>query len=87
MEKWEETLSCAVNCQRCNNKLSRWDERILSAYDHKAICMTCKKEEEQREDYAEVAKDMIGQCMIDTELQYGDPKDFCYHHFYPYKCG
>jgi len=86
MEKWEEILSCATNCARCNNKLKHTDQRILSIYDHEAICMACKKEEEQRQDYAEASKNVIGQCMIDTELQYGDPKDFCFHHFYPFKC-
>jgi hypothetical protein len=29
---------------------------------------------------------MIRQCLVDTERQYGDPGDFCYHHFYPFTC-
>jgi len=36
--------------------------RILSCYDHEAICMECKKQEEQRPDYEKKSKDMIGQC-------------------------
>jgi hypothetical protein len=24
--------------------------------------------------------------MASTELQYGDPQGFCFHHFYPYTC-
>jgi hypothetical protein len=62
------------------------DPRILSVYDHEAICMDCKKKEEQRPDYAEMSKETIGQCIVDTELQWGDPKGFCFHHFYSYTC-
>jgi hypothetical protein len=29
---------------------------------------------------------MIGQCLIDTEIQWGDPQGYCYHHFYPFTC-
>jgi hypothetical protein len=25
--------------------------------------------------------------MASTELNYGDPQGFCFHHFYPYTCG
>jgi hypothetical protein len=25
--------------------------------------------------------------MASTELHYGDPQGFCFHHFYPYTCG
>jgi hypothetical protein len=48
--------------------------------------MQCKKDEEQRPDYEAVSKQMIGQCLIDTEMKWGDPQGYCYHHFYPYKC-
>jgi len=60
--------------------------RILSIYDHKAICMGCKKTEEEKDDYGDAAKKMVGQCLIDTELKYGDPGAYCYHHFYPFTC-
>ena len=85
-DKWEELVSCAVQCSRCDGKLAPSDERILSVYDHQPICMPCKKEEEKRPDYEAVSKKTIGQCMADTELQYSDPGGYCYHHFYPYKC-
>jgi hypothetical protein len=48
--------------------------------------MECKKEEEARPDYEEVSKGMIGQCMAETELFYGDPGGYCFHHFYPFTC-
>ena len=48
--------------------------------------MACKEEEEKRPDYEEISKQMIGQCLIDTEVQYGDPEGYCFHHFYPFKC-
>jgi hypothetical protein len=48
--------------------------------------MQCKNEEEQRADYEEISKGVIGQCLIDTEMQWGDPEGFCFHHFYPFKC-
>ncbi len=85
-EDWVEKLSCAIQCHRCNEKMGQKDPRILSVYDHQAICMTCKKEEEQRPDYEKISKNTIGQCMIDTEMQYSDPAGYCYHHFYPYTC-
>jgi len=81
--KWEERLSCATMCSRCNKEL---DKRILSVYDHQPICMECKKEEEARPDYEEVSKNMIGQCMAETEQLYGDPGGYCFHHFYPFTC-
>jgi hypothetical protein len=84
---WKEgMLCCETHCPRCNKELNPDQQRILSVYDHKAICMECKKEEEQRPDYGEVSKKMIGQCMIDTELRYSDPGAYCYHHFYPFTC-
>ena len=85
-DDWTEKLSCAISCHRCDEKMDPKDPRILSVYDHQAICMVCKKEEEQRPDYEKISKNTIGQCMIDTELQYSDPAGFCYHHFYPYTC-
>ncbi len=85
-DKWVEKLECAIVCHRCNGKMEPTDPRILSVYDHQAICMTCKKEEEQRPDYEKVSRNTIDQCLIDTELQYGDPAGYCYHHFYPYTC-
>jgi len=86
-DSWEEALSCAVRCSRCNRGLAPSEERILSVYDHRAVCMACKKEEEARPDYGEVSRAAIGQCMAETEVMWGDPKGYCFHHFYPYKCG
>ncbi len=83
---WKEQLYCATECPRCRARLGQKDQRILSSYDHKAICMACKKEEEARADYEEVSKKMIGQCMIDAELKQSDPEAYCYSHFYPFKC-
>lgn len=86
-EDWKEKVVCAIQCPRCNRKLEPKDKRILSVYDHEAICMECKKKEEERPDYDEVSKRMIGQLMADTELLYGeDPGGYCFHHFYPYEC-
>ena len=82
-DNWEERLSCATTCSRCNKKL---DKRIFSVYDHQPICLDCKKKEEARSDYEEVSKGMIGQCMAETELFYGDPEGYCFHHFYPFTC-
>jgi hypothetical protein len=45
-----------------------------------------KKEEGKRPDNAEVSKRMIGQCLAETELLYGDPGGYCFHHFYPFTC-
>ncbi len=85
-EKWEEDLKCAIKCGRCSAGLKPEDERILSVYDHEPICMACKREEEKRPDYTEVSKQMIGQCMADTEAMWSDPGGYCYHHFYGYTC-
>ena len=82
--KWEEDITNATGCMRCDTEFKPGVARILSIYDHKPICMSCKKEEEARPDYEEVAKNVMGQCMADTEMFYGDPQDYCYHHFYPY---
>ena len=85
-DTWQDVLSCAVACARCNVKMTAETPRILSVYDHLAICAACKKAEENRTDYADVSREMIGQCLIDTEAMYGDPGGYCYHHFYPYRC-
>lgn len=85
-DKWEERLACATQCSRCSEKLRPQDQRILSVYDNQAICMDCKKKEEERPDYDKASKEMIGQCMAETEVLWGDPEGYCFHHFYPFKC-
>ncbi len=85
-DPWKEKIMCLIQCPRCGSALKAEDERILSVYDHEPICMKCKGEEEKRPDYAEVSKQMVGQCMIDSELALSDPGGYCYHHFYAYKC-
>jgi hypothetical protein len=86
MDQWEEKLACALVCQRCNGGLKAEDPRILSVYDHEPICMNCKAAEEKRDDYETVSRDAIGSCMAETEVMYGDPKGYCFHHFYPFTC-
>lgn len=86
IDKWEKELSCAAQCNRCLKTLDKSDDCILSAYDHKSICMACKQKEEKLDNYEQVFRQMIGQCMADTEMLWGDPGGYCYHHFYPYKC-
>ena len=86
MDQWQEKLSCALACSRCGAGLAPEAERILSVYDHEAICMDCKKAEEQRDDYEAVSRQAIGFCMAETEVMYGDPQGYCFHHFYPYTC-
>lgn len=83
---WKEKLFCALECKRCQRGLKPEDLRILSSYDHEAICMDCKKAEEERPDYEEASKKVIGNCMSDMELQQSDPGGYCYSHFYPYRC-
>jgi len=83
---WEKELSCALQCSRCNASLQNNTKRILSVYDHQPICLNCKKTEEARPDYEETSRAMIGQCLADTEVQYGDPGGYCYYHFYPFTC-
>lgn len=85
-EEWAENLLCATQCHRCDLKLDQKDLRILSVFNHQAICMECKKEEEKQPDYEKISRGMPKQCMIDTEMQWGDPEGFCFHHFYPFKC-
>lgn len=85
-DEWEKQIACAIQCSTCSKKLNRTDQRVLSVYDHRPICLDCKKVEEKRPDYEEVSKNMIGQCMADTELLYGDPGGYCFYHFYPFAC-
>ena len=85
-DAWAEKLTCAIQCHRCERQLAPTDPRILSVYDHEAICSACKEKEEKRDDYEEVSKRTIGECLIDTEMQWGDPQGYCYHHFYPFTC-
>ena len=85
-DTWEESISCALQCNRCNKRLTSKDKRYLSIYDHEAICTACKKEEETRPDYEETSKNMIGQCLAETELMYSDPQGYCLYHFHPYSC-
>ena len=85
-DDWKEILACAIACSGCQKALASQDLRILSSYTHKPICMDCKSEEEQKPDYAEISQQMIGQCMAESEILYGDLGSYCYHHFYPYKC-
>ena len=85
-DQWEEKMACAIACSKCNAGLSPDDQRILSVYDHQPICLGCKKTEENRPDYADVSRNTIGQCMDLTELNYGDPRGYCFYHFYPYTC-
>ncbi|MFP3981856.1 MAG: hypothetical protein ACLFUY_10700 [Desulfobacterales bacterium] len=85
-EQWEKELSCAVSCSRCHAHLGAGDRRILSVYDHQPICMACKKQEEKRPDYEETSRQMIGQCMAETEVKWSDPGGYCFYHFYPFKC-
>ncbi len=86
MDQWEEALSCAIKCSRCDAGLKSNDKRILSVYDHNPICLACKAEEEQRQDYETVSRNAIGSCMAETEVLYGDPQGYCFHHFYPFTC-
>ncbi len=86
MEDWKEKILCAIQCSRCHSRLKPTDKRILSCYDHEAICIRCKKDEEARPDYEEVAKRMIGQCISEIELKQFDPEAYCYNHFYAYRC-
>ena len=83
---WEKNLACAIACSHCREKLGPESQRVLSVYDHQPICLNCKNEEESRPDYEEVSKNMIGQCMAETEVMYSDPGGYCFYHFYPFKC-
>jgi len=83
---WKDKVTCATECPKCSKNLGPGDLRILSVFDDAVICMACKAREEKRPDYEQAAKKMIGQCMMDVELQQSDPGGYCYHHFYPYSC-
>jgi hypothetical protein len=85
-DPWEENLACAVQCSRCHAGLRGDDKRILSVYDHQPICMECKGKEEKETDYEDVSKSLIGTCMAETEVLYGDPQGYCFYHFYPFTC-
>lgn len=85
-DHWENRLSCALDCSRCKTPLAAGDKRILSVFDHRPICLACKRAEEQKPEYADVSKRMIGTCMMETEVMYGDPGGYCYYHFYPFVC-
>jgi hypothetical protein len=77
-DQWEHDLSCAIACNRCDAKLATGDQRILSVFDHRPICLACKRAEEKQPDYAEASKSMIGTCMMETEVMYGDPGGYCF---------
>lgn len=83
---WLEELICAIECHRCHAPLKAPDLRILSVYDHKAICLPCKRAEESLPDFPSVSMEVAEQCLIHAESGEGDPKGYCYHHFYPYRC-
>ena len=85
-QNWEKELSCASECKRCGGPIEDKAQRILSVYDHQPICMACKSEEEKRPDYDDTSKQMIAQCMEETNKPYGDPASYCFHHFCPFKC-
>lgn len=86
IKPWLEELSCALECFRCHRKLAPEDLRIFSVYDHHAICMDCKREEEARPDFPDVSMRVAEVCLLSAESGEGDPKGYCYHHFYPYRC-
>ncbi len=82
---WFEELICVIRCPRCDKGLGASDPRILSVYDHQAICMECKRKEEKQADYKEVSMQVAEYCLIHSESGKGDPRGYCYHHFYPYQ--
>jgi len=82
---WFEELICVTRCSRCNTGLEASEPRILSVYDHRAICMPCKRIEEKQADYQEVSMQTAELCLIHSESGEGDPRGYCYHHFYPYQ--
>jgi hypothetical protein len=84
---WEKDLACAAACGRCARPLGRDDARILSVYDHRPVCLDCKREEERRTDYEDRSRAMIAGCIGETGKPYGDPAGFCFHHFCPFRCG
>ena len=92
--KWDEkciqigkkNLHVPTAARGAANLCKKKDRRLLSVYDHKPICMECKKEEEKRTDYEDMSKQMIAACMETTNKPYGDPAGYCFHHFCPFKC-
>ena len=60
-DNWQERISCAIECSKCAKKLNPEDNRILSVYDHQAICFDCKKEDIDlaafKEKYREILED------------------------------
>jgi hypothetical protein len=85
-DQWERDLSCASVCSLCQAVIEKGEQRILSVYSHRPICTRCKQEEEKREDYEDVSKQMIAACIRETAKPYGDPQGYCFYHFCPYKC-
>ncbi len=84
---WEKDLACAAACGRCGRPFDGNDARILSVYDHRPVCLDCKREEERRTDYEDRSRQMIAGCIGETGKPYGDPAGFCFHHFCPFRCG
>jgi hypothetical protein len=62
------------------------DRRILSVFNHQPICSHCKKEEEKRPDYEDASRQMMAECIAEASKPYGDPANYCFHHFCPFKC-
>ena len=85
-DQWEKDLSCAQACSGCGAEFEHKEQRILSVYTHAPICMRCKQQEEKRSDYADVSKQMIARCLVETDRPYGSPGGYCFHHFCPFKC-
>ena len=78
MKDCEEKMACAIQCSRCEKKIGPGDERILSVYDHEPICWRLQAAGKDRPDYKETSEAMIGQCMADSELHYGEPARFAF---------
>lgn len=85
-DSWEENLSCAIQCSHCKSALMPDQKRILSVYDHTPICLACHQKEKTKPDYEDVSRNMIGNCMTETEVLYSDPGGYCLYHFHPFTC-
>ena len=83
---WEKDLACAAACGQCGRPIGGNDARILSVYDHRPVCLDCKREEERRPDYEDRSRAMIAGCIGEPGKPYGDPAGFCFHHFCPFRC-
>lgn len=83
---WKKELACASACGRCERPLGLTDGRVMSIYDHRPVCLECKREEERRSDYEDRSRAMIADCIGETGRPYGDPAGFCFHHFCPFRC-